>query len=147
MDPETELASARELLEEATIRLDGAADPDEDQEWLDEYGPQMEDYRAVACVAYRARRTRVWLRCQSLLATYVASLEAAGVGSDEYVAEKERRKAEGREGEEGEGGGKDWGGGRRRRTGADVAPDISPRLPLHAHLHDDLAPRREARAA
>ena len=39
------------------------------------------------------------------------------------------------------------GGGRRRRTGADVAPDISPRLPLHAHLHDDLAPRREARAA
>lgn len=94
VDPETELASARELLEEATIRLDGAADPDEDQEWLDEYGPQMEDYRAVACVAYRARRTRVWLRCQSLLATYVASLEAAGVGSDEYVAEKERRKAE-----------------------------------------------------
>ena len=39
-----------------------------------------------------------------------------------------------------------WGG-RRRRTGADVAPDISPRLPLHAHLYDDLAPRREARAA
>ena len=39
------------------------------------------------------------------------------------------------------------GDGRRRRTGADVAPDISPRLPLHAHLHDDLAPRREARAA
>ena len=37
--------------------------------------------------------------------------------------------------------------GRRRRTGADVAPDISPRLPLHAHLHDHLAPRREARAA
>jgi len=37
--------------------------------------------------------------------------------------------------------------GRRRRTGADVAPDIRARLPLHAHLHDDLTPRREARAA
>ena len=92
-EPEEELATAKELLEEAQIRLDGAADPAEDEAWLDEFGPDME-YRPVACVRYRAGRTRVWQRVEALLQAYIGSLEAAGVGSDEYNAEKERRNAE-----------------------------------------------------
>lgn len=71
---ELELNNARELLEEAMIRLDGAVDPDVDETWLDEHN-DGDDVRLYACVAYRSRRTRVWLRLRSLLETYVSQLE------------------------------------------------------------------------